>query len=150
MEIRLARMEDADAAYALMCDMEAARLNEEAFRRIYADMLHNPMSPCLVAEEEGAVIGFLHLRMEEQLCRCARVAEVMELIVRSDVRSRGVGARLLEAATQSAKENGCIRLEVASNKVRERAHAFYRKQGMQQTHVKLTMRLADEGNSMRG
>ena len=143
MEIRLARMEDADAAYALMCDMEATRLNEEAFRRIYADILNNSMSPCLVAEEESAVVGFLHLRMEEQLCRCGRVAEVMELIVRSDLRSRGIGARLLEAAAQLARESGCIRLEVASNMVRERAHAFYRKQGMQQTHVKLTMRLAD-------
>ena len=141
MEIRLARMEDADAAYALLCDLEATRLDEAAFRRIYADTLINPMSPCLVAEEEGAVIGFLHLRMEEQLCRCARVAEIMELTVRSDLRSRGIGARLMEAAVQLARESGCIRLEVASNIVRERAHAFYKKQGMQQTHVKLTMRL---------
>ncbi|HWR23220.1 MAG TPA: GNAT family N-acetyltransferase [Feifaniaceae bacterium] len=141
MDIRLARAEDADAAYALMCDMEAARLDEAAFRRIYADMLHNPMSPCLAAGEEGDIIGFLHLRMEEQLCRCGRVAEVMELIVRSDVRSRGVGARLLGEAKRLAGENGCIRLEAASNMVRERAHAFYRKQGMETTHVKLTMRL---------
>ncbi len=143
MEIRLARMEDADAAYALMCDMEAASLDEAAFRRIYAGTLSNPMSHCLVAEEEGAVMGFLHIRMEEQLCRCGRVAEVMELTVRSGLRSRGTGARLMEAAVQLARENGCIRIEVASNNVRQRAHAFYKKQGMQQTHVKLTMRLAD-------
>ena len=143
MEIRLARMEDVDAAYELMCDMEAQQLAYAAFSRIYTDTLSNPAKPCLVAEEKGAVIGFLHLRMEEWLCRCGKVAEVMELIVRSDLRSRGIGARLLEAAVQLAKENGCIRLEVASNKVRERAHAFYRKQGMQQTHVKLTMPIMD-------
>ncbi len=65
----------------------------------------------------------------------------MELIIRSDIRSQGIGALLLEAAVQLAKENGCIRLEVASNRVRERAHAFYQKQGMQQTHIKLTMSL---------
>ena len=141
MDIRLARREDADAAYVLMCDMEAARLDEEAFRRIYVETLHKSMSPCLVAEEAGAVIGFLRLRMEEQLCRCARVAEVMELIVRSDARSRGVGARLLEAAARTAKENGCIRLEVSSNVVRERAHAFYWKQGMRPTHAKFTLPL---------
>ena len=144
MEIRLAHMEDADAAYALMCDMEATRLNEEVFRCIYADTLRNPMSPCLVAEEEGAVIGFLHLRMEEQLCRCGWVAEVMELIVRSDLRSQGVGALLVNAAVQSAKESGCLRLEVSSNMVRERAHAFYRKQGMRPTHMKFTLPLSGE------
>ncbi len=141
MEIRLAREADVHAAYELMCDMEVTRLDEEAFRRIYTDTLKNPLSPCLVAEEAGAVIGFLHLRMEEQLCRCGRVAEIMELIIRSDTRSQGIGALLLEAAVQLAKENGCIRLEVASNRVRERAHAFYQKQGMQQTHIKLTMSL---------
>lgn len=144
MKIRLAQAEDVDAAYALMCDMEAAKLDEAAFRRIYADALRNPMSPCLVAEEAGDVIGFLHLRMEDQLCRCARVAEVMELIVRAGMRSRGVGALLLNAAMQSVKENGCIRLEVASNMARERAHAFYRKQGMRPTHVKFTLPLPDE------
>ena len=141
MEIRLARVEDVEAAYGLMCDMEAAALDETAFRRIYADTLNNPSAPCLVAEEEGDVIGFLHLRMEEQLCRCGKTAEIMELVVRSDVRSHGIGARLFEAAVQLAMENGRIRLEVASNRVRERAHAFYRKQGMQQTHFKLTMPL---------
>ncbi len=34
MEIRLAREENVHAAYELMCDMEATRLDEEAFRRI--------------------------------------------------------------------------------------------------------------------
>lgn len=141
MEIRLACAKDVCAAYVLMCELEAAKLDETAFRRIYADTISDPMSPCLVAEDEGAVIGFLHLRMEEQLSRCAKIAEIMELVVRSDVRSRGIGARLFEAAVQLARENGCIRLEVASNRVRERAHAFYKKQGMLHTHVKLSMHL---------
>ena len=144
MNIRFAKVEDLDAAYSLLCDLEAKALDCAAFGRIYVEALCNPATPCLVAEEAGMVVGFLHLRMEEQLCRCGRVAEVMELIVRSDVRSCGVGALLINAAAQTAKENGCIRLEVSSNMVRERAHAFYRKQGMRPTHVKFTLPLTGD------
>jgi len=139
MEIRPARMEDMEAAYALMCDMEATELDRGAFRRIYGETVRNPSTPCLVAEEDGAVAGFLHLRMEEQLHHCEKIAEVMELIVRSDVRSRGTGAQLLKEAARIAQENGCVLIEVASNRARERAHAFYQRQGMVLTHYKLTM-----------
>lgn len=139
MQIRLARPEDMRAAYALICDMEGEALDKEIFRRIYEAGLRNPDTPSLVAEGNGEAVGFLHLRMEEQLHHCAKIAEIMELAVRADVRSQGVGAKLFQAAVNLAQERGCAGIELASNRKRERAHAFYLRQGMCMTHVKLTM-----------
>ena len=143
METRLVRAEDMQAAYELMCELEEEALDAQAFRRIYEADLLNPDSPCLIAEENGDVAGFLHLRMEEQLHHCEKIAEIMELMVRSGVRSRGVGALLFQAAVQMARERGCAGIELASNRKRERAHAFYMRQGMRMTHVKLTMPLTN-------
>lgn len=145
MEIRLACLEDERAAYALICDLEEEALDERAFRRIYEAGLRNSDTPSLVAEQDGETVGFLHLRMEEQLHHCAKIAEIMELVTRSDVRSQGVGALLFQAAVRLAREQGCAGIELASNRKRERAHAFYMRQGMKMTHVKLTMPLTNGG-----
>jgi GNAT superfamily N-acetyltransferase len=53
--------------------------------------------------------------------------------VRGDQRSRGVGALLLDAAEQLAREHGCYRIQLTSRNVREDAHRFYRGQGYEQS-----------------
>jgi GNAT superfamily N-acetyltransferase len=51
------------------------------------------------------------------------------LVVDEAVRSRGAGARLLDAAEAWARERGCAEMRVQSNVVRERAHTFYERHG---------------------
>jgi GNAT superfamily N-acetyltransferase len=83
----------------------------------------------LVAEKPGAgVIGWIHASVMNLLESETRV-EINGLIVADGHRSVGAGAKLLEAAEQWARRHGCERVNVRSNVIRERAHAFYLRQG---------------------
>jgi GNAT superfamily N-acetyltransferase len=53
--------------------------------------------------------------------------------VRSDLRGRGIGAKLLAAAEALARREGCYRMQLTSRNVRLDAHRFYEAQGFQLT-----------------
>ena len=92
-------------------------------------------------ESDGEAAGRLQMRLEEQLHHCAEVAEILELAVSPDCRSRGLGRALLTAAGEIAHERGCVQLQLSSGRRREEAHLFYGRLGMVQTHAGFTMEL---------
>jgi GNAT superfamily N-acetyltransferase len=57
--------------------------------------------------------------------------EISGLVVDERIRSRGIGKMLLDAAEGWARERGYEGISVRSNTKRERAHAFYRRNGFQ-------------------
>jgi len=81
-----------------------------------------------VAESESELRGWLHVSVTPLLEVPLR-AEVNGLVVDENVRSLGAGAKLLAAAERWAKARGCESMSVRSNVVRERAHAFYLRNG---------------------
>ena len=50
-------------------------------------------------------------------------------------RHRGVGRTLLSEVCRLARQAGCRRLELSSHRRRDDAHAFYRSQGFDETHL---------------
>ena len=136
--IRPAVCADAAGIYTLICALEETRFPQEIFAWGLDTMLGSPSHILLVAEEQGNIVGLLHMRMEFQLHHCGKVAEILELIVSQEVRSKGIGAALLKAARAQAVQQHSIQLEVTSNRKREKAHRFYQREGLEQTHVKLT------------
>ena len=81
-----------------------------------------------VAECDGEVIGWLHISVSHLLEVPTR-AEVNGLVVSERQRSKGAGARLLDAAEDWARGKKCVNMSVRSNVIRERAHAFYERHG---------------------
>jgi GNAT superfamily N-acetyltransferase len=81
-----------------------------------------------VAEFEKMVIGWVHVSITP-LLEVARRAEVNGLIVAERHRSLGAGAKLLDAAEVWARGKNCQGMSVRSNVIRDRAHAFYERQG---------------------
>jgi len=73
---------------------------------------------------EDGVIGWVHVSRQPVLEEEIR-AEVNGLVVAEGQRSLGAGARLLAAAEDWAREQGCKGMSVRSNIIRERAHQFY-------------------------
>ena len=140
--IRLAVSADQPEIYSLICALEETTFPQEMFAWEFYTMLSRASHLLLVAEEEGQIVGLLHLRMEFQLHHCGTVAEIMELIVSSEVRSKGIGAALLKVAREQAIQHHCIQFEVTSNQKRKQAHRFYQREGLEQTHVKLTEELS--------
>jgi ribosomal protein S18 acetylase RimI-like enzyme len=86
-----------------------------------------------VAEFERKVIGWIHASITP-LLEVPRRAEVNGLIVAEGCRSSGAGAKLLDAAESWARKLKCAGMSVRSNVIRDRAHAFYERQGY--THIK--------------
>jgi GNAT superfamily N-acetyltransferase len=93
-------------------------------RRVKPAALH----AIFVAEDSGEVVGWIHVGVSFLLEVPLR-AEINGLIVSAATRSRGTGARLLEAAEAWARKKKCEGMSVRSNVIRERAHAFYERNG---------------------
>jgi len=84
---------------------------------------------CFVAEaKQHGVIGWVHVSVTSPL-ELERQVEINGLVVEEKLRSRGAGARLLEAAENWARKMRCAGMSVRSNVIRDRAHAFYLRHG---------------------
>ena len=70
-------------------------------------------------------------------------AELESVHVRSDMRSRGIGAAMLAAAEALAKERGCYRIQLTSRNVRHEAHRFYLSNGYELTSQGFKKPLSD-------
>lgn len=73
----------------------------------------------------GGWIGLYVFRPVEQ----DNYAGISGLIVDQQVRGRGIGKALLDAAEEWARSQGCSEISVHSNVMRERAHRFYTNNG---------------------
>lgn len=108
----------------------------------YEEMAGNPSQLLLVAEEEGRVIGTVQVTYVRHLMLSGvRIGIVEAMFVSPKAAGKGVGTALIDAVKEEALKHGCGMLELTSNKLRERAHAFYEKQGFRRTHEGFKLRL---------
>ena len=139
--IRQAAETDIDDILSLCEELEECVFPADVFSHIYKNILENKDHVVLLYEEEGSVCGFLHMRMEYQMHHCARIAEILELDVRAERRSEGIGKELFTAACEQARREDCVQIELVSNRRRADAHRFYETKGMVRTHYGFTMPL---------
>ncbi len=137
--IRKAAANDVEGVYHLINLLEKCEFPKTQFFSVYNEILQNESHCIFLYENENEILGIAHLRIENQLHHCGRVAEIMELIVDDSCRSKGIGTKLFHAVCNYAKERCCTQIEVASNCSRTRAHTFYQKKGMRPSHYKFTM-----------
>ena len=84
----------------------------------------------LVAEEAGGtLVGLCTGYLDLHSVRYGYRAWVEDLAVAPDRRSRGIGALLLSAARDWARERGATHLELDSAEARADAHRFYEREG---------------------
>lgn len=87
----------------------------------------------LVAERDGVVVGLATLHMTPVLHRAGGVGRVTALIVTANARGTGAGAALMRAAEAAMAMQGCVLMEVTSNRKRTDAHTFYERLGYSAT-----------------
>ncbi len=140
--LRHATMSDCPAIHRLACALEQEELDPAVFARICAEQLARPDMACIVCEEEEGVAAFINLRFEWQLHHCERICEIMEFVIASVLRSKGLGSHLFAEVCAEAERQGCTQIEVASSRLRTETHRFYERQGMEKSHCRFSMRLA--------
>ncbi|MBS1840487.1 MAG: GNAT family N-acetyltransferase [Acidobacteria bacterium] len=127
MRIRKARKSDVPRLAELSGELGYPATTGEMKDR-FAQIRPAAQHAIFVAELEKEVIGWIHVCVTP-LLEVARRAEVNGLIVAGGHRSTGAGTKLLDAAEKWARAKKCKGMSVRSNVIRERAHAFYERQG---------------------
>jgi GNAT superfamily N-acetyltransferase len=128
MDLRPAHEDDAAAVAALSTQLGYPAVPEETAERLRS-LAGHPDHAVLVAEDDsGVVIAWIHIR-GSHFVESAPFAEIAGLVVDERHRGQKLGESLVEAAARWARERGYATLRVRSNTIRERAHAFYERQG---------------------
>jgi ribosomal protein S18 acetylase RimI-like enzyme len=83
----------------------------------------------LVAEDEGEIVGMVSLLFVPSTSFGGRVAILEDMVVRPEARSSGVGAKLLDAAIASAREQSCLRITLLTDASNTAAQRFYSRAG---------------------
>ena len=132
--VRDATPEDWPAVEALLAELGRPDVRdapeEVAAKRLFLDYLRREDTEALVAEEDGRVVGFVDMEYRDRLNFTTPQAWIPDLIVTEDGRSRGAGAALLARCEELARARECWSLSLESANWRDRAHAFYRREGL--------------------
>lgn len=136
--IRKARETDAARIAELSGQLGYPATPREMRARLTA-VLRQKNGACYVAEEDGVVVGWVHVSTTP-LLEVEKRAEVNGLVVDERVRSHGLGAHLLEAAEEWSRRQRCASMSVRSNVLRERAHAFYLRHGYEHYKTQKALR----------
>jgi ribosomal protein S18 acetylase RimI-like enzyme len=108
--VRPVRLDDFVAVTALLQELGPPAVlgspDEDRARALFADRIGAPERFAFVAQEGGAIVGFLDLVLQPRLNFTALEAHVPDLVVSEGARSRGAGAALLAAAESLARERG--------------------------------------------
>lgn len=142
--IRKARRDDLPALVALLRDDELSASTEsdpsgglpESYSAAFDEISSSTTSELFVAEEAGRVVGCFQLDFLRRLARAGGlVMEIESVHVLKEFRGRGIGAAMMRAALARARERGCVRVQLTSQKRRVDAHRFYERLGFSPSHL---------------
>ncbi len=105
------------------------------------NLLNDAGSHLLVAEIEGALVGFINLTTRKTILHRSPSGLVDELVVAKEYQGKGIGKQLVLAAVGRCKELGCCEVEVSTESTNTKAREFYRKCGFEERGMLLEMDL---------
>jgi GNAT superfamily N-acetyltransferase len=142
--IRPATGGDAAAVAALVDAMGGhdGATGNPAVGAVYHAALSTPGVRMLVAEEDGAVVGYAEVQARPYMLDGVRQGWLAALCVASERRGGGVGAALVAAVDEAAAALGCSEIAVDSSSFRTAAHRFYRREGFEQRRPAMRFRRA--------
>jgi GNAT superfamily N-acetyltransferase len=115
-------------------------LSEDEARAVFAQFAHYPDYRLFVALRDDRVVGTYALLVMHNLAhRGAPSAIAEDVVVDSTCQGQGIGRQMMAHALQLAKEAGCYKLALSSNRKRKDAHAFYESLGFQQHGLSFVM-----------
>ena len=89
----------------------------------------SPHSQVLVAEHEGAVLGFIAIHAMPRFEHDDRIVRILALVVDAGARERGVGRTLMAEAERIGAELGAAFIEITAGHHRPEARRLYESAG---------------------
>ena len=141
--VRAARRDDVPAIVHLLADDTLGASREQptdplpqAYWDAFDAMSAQSGNELLVAEANEQVVGCLQLTVISGLSRMgARRGQIEGVRVSSKRRGQRIGEALVEAATDRARQLGCVLIQLTTDKRRTDAHRFYERLGFESTHI---------------
>ena len=100
-------------------------------QRVFAKINTFPGHELLVAEDDGKVIGTMVLLIVPNLSHSALPWALVEnIVIDQRYQRQGAGRLLMDYAIARAKEAGCFKIVLSSDKRRKEAHKFYYSLGL--------------------
>lgn len=107
----------------------------ESYRAAFAAITADPRQRLLVVEDGDRVVGSAVLIIVPNLSRQGRPYAIVEnVVVDASLRGTGYGELLMRHAIDLARQAGCYKVALASNKRRADAHRFYQRLGFRAAH----------------
>ena len=116
---------------------------ERGYATFLGSLLDSPDDCVFVAEQNGAVIGYVFAAMEPMSWKELRgpAGFIHDVAVAEGSRREGVAAMLIEAAVTWLREKKAPRVVLWTAAPNETAHALFRRLGFRDTMVEMTMEL---------
>jgi GNAT superfamily N-acetyltransferase len=89
----------------------------------------SPHSQVLVAEHDGAILGFIAIHALPRFEHDDRIVRILALVVDAGARERGVGGALMAEAERIARDLGAAFIEVTAGHHRPDAYRLYETSG---------------------
>ncbi|MBS1792877.1 MAG: GNAT family N-acetyltransferase [Acidobacteria bacterium] len=153
--VRRARREDARAIAELAIDLVIQHQNYDArrFSRLasteqaewfYGNQTDAQDAAVLVAESDGAVVGFAYIGFEARnfAALLENAAWLHDIYVDQAARGKNAGRLLIEKAIEAAKELGADKLLLSVAAQNEFAREFFERQGFRPTMIEMMLDLS--------
>lgn len=103
------------------------------YERIFEQIERDPNRRLFVAEVDGRVVGAADLLIMPNLSHNGLPwAWIENVIVAEDLRRKGIARKLVERLVQTARESGCYKIGLSSDRRRAAAHRLYESVGFDQ------------------
>ncbi len=140
---REAGSDDLDAVIRLLAADQLGRSresvrddNRDRYQSMFQRITDDPNNELVVVESEGDLIGTLQITWIPYLSYQGSWRCLVESVrVRSDLRSRGIGAAMMNWVIDRARERGCRIVQLTSDLKRDEAHRFYDRLGFVHSHA---------------
>jgi GNAT superfamily N-acetyltransferase len=117
-----------DLPYDKKVDINWAHTNEG--KKYYEDKIKGILGICFVAEVDNKIIGYITAcEKEVPSYRLVKVAELENIFVKAEYRSKGIGKKLMDKFINWAKELKADKVAVNVFALNDKAIGFYKREG---------------------
>ena len=113
---------------------ESGRTPQPAdFERIFEQIAGDPNRRLFVAQVDGQIVATADLLIAPNIShRGLPWATLENVVVAENMRQRGIGRKLLQHIIDTARQSGCYKICLSSDKRRTEAHNLYQSLGFDQ------------------